>query len=72
MTKEERAKQAIVEDIVARGNRGESLSEDELLIYKTHKKIVKEESSWLARNGWWLVVGVIFFLVKMCSDLSKQ
>ena len=71
MTEEEKAKQAIVEDIVTRGDKGEALSEDEQLIYNTHKKVVKEESSWLARNGWWLVVGIIFFLVKMCSDISK-
>ena len=72
MKEEEKTKQAIVEDIVTKGDKGEVLSEDEQLIYNTNKKVVKEESSWLVRNSWWLVVGITFFLVKMCSDLSKQ
>lgn len=43
---------------------------DEELIYKTHKRVVKEENSWFARNAWWLAVGLVFFLRRMCSELS--
>lgn len=70
MTEEEK-KAIIIEEIVAKKDRGESLSEDEHLIYKTHKKVVKEESSWIARNAWWIAVGIVFFIIKMCSDISK-
>ncbi len=70
MTEEEK-KAMIIKEIIAKKDRGESLSEDEQLIYNTHRKLVKEESSWIARNAWWIVVGIVFFIIKMCSDISK-
>lgn len=70
MTEEEK-KAIIITEIVAKGDRGELLSKDEQHIYKTHKKVVKEESSWIARNAWWIIVGIVLFIIKMCSDISK-
>ena len=71
MTEEEKAKQDVITEIIAKKDKGESLSEDELLIYNTCKKVVKEESSWLKRNASLIGVCVILFIAKMCSDLSK-
>ena len=65
------AKQAVISDIVDKHDSGEALSKDEKLIYDTHKKVVKEESSWFARNAWWLLVGGVIFLIRMCSEVSK-
>lgn len=71
MKKEERAKQAIVADIANRGNKGLPLSKDEQLLYETHKRVVKEDNSWLYRNAWWIVVGIVLFAIRMIHVLSK-
>ena len=65
------AQQLIVSAIVAKKESGETLSTDEQLIYDTHKKVVKEENSWFARNAWLIAVGAALFFLKMCSDISK-
>ena len=66
-----KAQQLFVSYIVAKKESGETLSTDEQLIYDTHKKVLKEESSWFARNAWFIALGVAIFFLKMCSDLSK-
>ena len=65
------AQQLYISAIVAKKESGETLSTDEQLIYDVHKKVLKEESSWFARNAWFIALGIAIFFLKMCSDLSK-
>lgn len=71
MTEEEKAKQAIVTDIANRGDKGLPLSKDKQLIYETHKRVLKEDNSWIYRNAWWIVVGIVLFVIRMIYVLSK-
>ena len=31
----------------------------------------EKKQSWLSKNAWWIVVGIILFIIKMCTDLQK-
>lgn len=66
-----RNKQAIIEEIIEKTERGEELTKDEKLIYSTAQKVCKEEKSWFARNAWFIAVGIAIFILRMCSELSK-
>ncbi len=30
----------------------------------------KEKESWWSKNAWWVAIGVIVFIMKMCSDIQ--
>lgn len=64
-------KQAIVEGIIKKAERGEELTQDEKLIYSTAQKVSKEEKSWFVRNAWFIAVVIAIFIFRMCSELSK-
>lgn len=32
----------------------------------------KKQKSWFEKNAWWIAVFVAIFVLRMCSELSKQ
>lgn len=63
---------ALTMKIVSKKESGETLTDDEQLIYDTYKKVQREEKSWVARNGFWVVLVVVIFLFKMCADIQSH